>query len=329
MTLINRSTDELKITRQIIWLLRVAVALQAIGVGFKYLFAEYETDSAIRSVLFYDWHWSEQLAQRIDDVGALGYFLCGVIVLIGPLICAILNVDVRRSFGWLAVEGTLLGCVAVAEMLLGLAKWHRDDEFMSSWSPFEQFPHFAIPLVIVGGAVRILLPVALIVLIRPKEDRCQSTKQLAVGMWILRIATAMTFAGHGIQCLYLDNVFVDYLLAGARNILGWDAAESTMQSMLRIIGVVDLLMASLILLQRWRFVPLYMAVWASIGAWSRVVHNGWIAHFEVTVRSANYCVPLAVYLYFRWCSSSEARRPPPADKPILLGKLGEDFSPTA
>jgi len=46
---IHRSSGDLMITGRAIWLLRVAVALQAVGVCSKYLLAQQEFDTAIRS----------------------------------------------------------------------------------------------------------------------------------------------------------------------------------------------------------------------------------------------------------------------------------------
>ena len=75
-----------------------------------------------------------------------------------------------------------------------------------------------------------------------------------------------------------------------------------------IIGLFDVILAGLVLLTRWRWVPVYMACWAYIATLARVIEKGWGAHYDLTIRAANYCIPAAVFLYFLWCHRQRNKR---------------------
>jgi len=316
----HSKTKPIAVPSSIVWLLRCAVALQAFGIGWKYLFGEYEIDSAIRSVLFYEWQWPETVAQRVDDVGAWMYFVSGLLVLVAPLVACLisdfrfrisdslvawaLRIRARRWWLWGVWQGLPLVVILVGEVLLVTAAWHRDDALLASWSPWESHPQISIPLILFGRASRILLPLILLLWTWPSSAQGKALGgHVTSAVWLMRFAVSATFLAHGIECLLLSAEFVDYLLAAAHNLIGWDADESTMHVVLRVIGLIDLLIALLVLSTRWRWVPLYMACWALVAAFSRIVEYGWMSHFDVTVRSANYCIPLALCLYYYRCRS--------------------------
>lgn len=113
---------------------------------------------------------------------------------------------------------------------------------------------------------------------------------------MLRGAIALTFAAHGIEAILGHPLFVDYLIrafgrAGLE--LGQPAAEGT----LLVIGVVDLLVAVLVLLpQRMVFVALYMALWGFATASARMVFAGLEAWPDTLIRVTNGAVPLTLAL---------------------------------
>ena len=296
--------ESLKPYTALLWLLRVAVALQGVGVAIQYLFHEFEQESDIFSVLVFEWRWREKWAMAVDDAGSWCYLAASMIVLFIPLAVRLLGYDLRGTRPRLVFQTLPLIYIAIWQFLLILAAWHRESGFLPSWAPLGATPHLTIPLVFFSQSARVGLPIALILLTSAVEP--PRAKRVEAGMWVLRGTAAATFIGHGVEALYLHPQFVDYLLAAANNQLGWDASESTMSFILRLIGSIDILLAVLILVARWRAVAAYMACWAFITACSRVVHSDWQALYEVCIRSANYCVPLAVCLYWHMCRRAKS-----------------------
>lgn len=277
--------------------LRVAVALQAIGVGLQRLGlgGMWEDESPVFSLLLYDWQWNEEVAQRIDDVGAWLYFACGLALFLLPSMGAVMRRLLGRTKVWMPVwtwQIPLCLIVAAWQIVMTVVAWHRGGFFMSEWE-------------LAGESARIALPLALLLLSPGLATADVSTRRVTVCMWILRVAACLTFLAHGLKSYFLNPAFVDYLLSAAGRI-SWEVSQSAAESVLRIIGCWDIMLATLILLRRWRWVAFYMAGWALIAALARVVQAGFDAHYEVLVRAGNYCVPLILGLSWQ---ISRPRRP--------------------
>ncbi len=131
------------------------------------------------------------------------------------------------------------------------------------------------------------------------------------GEWLLRIAAAATFAGHGLEALFHKAVFVDYLHSALRTFLGVaDASDDALRNVLTAIGILDLGVAAAMLLPL-RLVPLaaWMAFWGFLTALARVVHygvaGGWT---ETALRTVNGGIPL-VLLVLWWGTRRAASNP--------------------
>jgi hypothetical protein len=107
---------------------------------------------------------------------------------------------------------------------------------------------------------------------------------------ILRIATSLTFVGHGFEA-YIQHT---------GGLVGVSVSDAITASLLRLIGAVDLLVAVLL------FIPLprrsaagYMSVWGCITALARTVYAGPAGIPDTLVRAANSGGPLALWLSWR------------------------------
>jgi len=151
-------------------------------------------------------------------------------------------------------------------------------------------------------AVRWLAPVALILLV---AGRARSA------MWVLLIASCATFIGHGIKDVLhykdyleiIDNTFTNY------TDIKWP--EEKTRAVLRAIGIADIICASLLLLTRWRWLALPMAVWGGVAAVSRVTANGAGDWPEVLLRVCNAAAPFVVFLLL--CAIHSKRHTSAAD----------------
>lgn len=110
----------------------------------------------------------------------------------------------------------------------------------------------------------------------------------------LRWAVAVTFAAHGIESLQANPVFVDLLLDFSSRWLASDLPEPIAIGLLKAIGVMDLVVAALCVLTRWRAVLGWMAVWGLVTAVSRVAANGPFWWHDAAVRAPHFALPLAI-----------------------------------
>src|SRR3989338_7802341 len=110
--------------------------------------------------------------------------------------------------------------------------------------------------------------------------------------WILRVAVAGEFLGHGI-----------FALQGKKDWIGWFANfgvsdQSTAASILFWIGVTDVFLALLILLRPVRLALLWMAFW---GFWTALIRPlVGMPIWDFVERWANWGAPLALLLLIGW-----------------------------
>jgi len=110
--------------------------------------------------------------------------------------------------------------------------------------------------------------------------------------WILRIAVAGEFIGHGIFALQGKEGWFKYFdFFGITN-------QETMVSILLVVGALDLLLAILVLIKPIRLAILWMAVWGLFTAMIRWPF-GPDPIWDFVERWANWGAPLALYFLIK------------------------------
>ena len=113
--------------------------------------------------------------------------------------------------------------------------------------------------------------------------------------WVLRIAVAGEFLGHGILAI-----------EGKKDWLAWigqltGVSAETAVTLLTLVGVFDVIVAFIVLVKPIRAVLLWAALW---GFWTALVRPlvgaGWLDFIE---RFANWGAPLALLLLLGWPKS--------------------------
>jgi len=105
---------------------------------------------------------------------------------------------------------------------------------------------------------------------------------------IFRIGIAATFFGHGYYALNGRQDWIPLLCA-----YGFDI--ETAQLLLPIIGLMDIIVALIVLLKPIRIILLWAAIWAFATAMSRPLSG--MDVLEMIERSANWALPLTYLLY--------------------------------
>jgi hypothetical protein len=152
-------------------------------------------------------------------------------------------------------------------------------------------------------AARYLAPGALIALsIEPRRPLGAE--------WLLRLAASATFLCHGIEALLAHAQFVDYVITGGERV-GMNFTEATARVVLTIVGVVDIVVAVLVLSPiggqdvrgplrgPLRAAAAWMVVWGLATAFMRVVALGWGNWPEMLIRVTNALVPFTLLLLWR------------------------------
>ena len=147
-----------------------------------------------------------------------------------------------------------------------------------------------------GHAVRFVAPVALLAF-------GTGTGSYLKLEWLLRIAIASTFIGHGLAAYGLKPGFVDLIIGTIDTFLGsdWRLAEEREKFALILlpwIGRIDFLLAFLILLplKCCKTIALWMAIWGFATATSRLTAFGFERWPDLMIRAANGGIPLLLWI---------------------------------
>jgi hypothetical protein len=251
------------------WILRIAIAIGALGLAARWL----PSSSAIAGLLYLDHGWlGEGAAEAVDN---------GVFVVLAA--AGLLTLTPRKRPA-LLIAGLLALLVSIATAL-------RD----AAW-----------PVIVpVEQAVRYVAPLGLWLWFdrdgRPRPDLD------AMVVFLLRCGVAATFVGHGLEALHHNARFLDLVFAASRRCLGTPLAQANAEALLTAIGVVDLIVAALLVVVRWRAVAAWMAFWGAVTAASRMVHSGMGAWPETALRALNCGGPFALVFAF----TLPRKAPPP------------------
>ncbi|MDF1798689.1 MAG: hypothetical protein P1V81_05900 [Planctomycetota bacterium] len=262
--------------------LRAVTAIAALTAAYL-AFARY---TPINSFLFLEHGVDEDLARAID--------LAACVALVAGAL------------------GTLFGVRSIARVMgVFVGLWFAAIALTTAVLGGEPFAHLA-PL---AHAARFGLPFALVL---------WTLRWWRGAEAVLRVALAATFAVHGYEALqhhpgFLDLVFLTKLeLESLFHLAELPFEERQARAILTAIGLLDLVLAGLLLLVRWRAVALYMAFWGLLTALSRVTAGGLEWWPEVGLRVSHIGGPLVLWMIWRARPLATTDTPsaasPPSDK---------------
>jgi hypothetical protein len=176
-------------------------------------------------------------------------------------------------------------------LLLAAGLWIFLDALVASWIGPDGMSYGSLG----SRATRYAAPLALYFLSPSKPD---ASVPLGTITMMLRVASAATFAVHGIKAIAGSGAFLTLLSSSCRHLLDLEISTNAAKTTLLAIGAIDLLVAGLLIGFRWRAVAWYMAAWGFATAASRITAHGWSWWPEALLRAANGGIPLALALYF-------------------------------
>lgn len=211
-------------------------------------------------VVYFEWGWPEWLATGLDQ------FATGLLLVIAA---SALTYPIRAVFF----------IATLWQLAMAFSTLQRDEGFGDHWAPAAQ-------------ATRIAAPLALALLLAtPTAARLRRVE------WLLRIAAALTFLAHGVECIAGNPRFADFLLVAADGV-GIPMADASADRLLWGIGAVDVGLALVVLLARSRVVTGYMAFWGWLTAAARILFYGPVGSTEALIRFANGGIPFALLIRY-------------------------------
>lgn len=169
-----------------------------------------------------------------------------------------------------------------------------------AWAGYFQGGYIFSELTFGAQVLRYVAPLSVLVLATwPFTNVLSDVKRTLVTSWILRIGIAVVFITHGAECLLGSSQFVDLIIGSGNNLLGIRASETTALQIMKVIGIVDIIVAIVVLIKPNKPILMWAIFWALITALSRMTALGIGAYTEVLMRASHVLGPLAVYILNR------------------------------
>ncbi len=113
----------------------------------------------------------------------------------------------------------------------------------------------------------------------------QQNQQQKIAEWVLRIGVFGAFLGHGIFALGVKQGWIPLITS-------FGLSEATAIAILPLIGIMDIVVAFLVLIQPIRIVLIWATLWALATAVARPIAGDPI--WDLVERTANWAAPLAL-----------------------------------
>jgi len=243
--------------QRLYWLLGAAILIHAIAL-FAMVFTAHQT------------HWGNYLFLVIGMPNAQAIFIEKITVSIF-LIVTIVAVLRPRAY--------LLFPIFAYVFFEAYSGYYQGGYRFSDWTLATQ-------------ALRYLTPLAFLVLVLPQTRFFTESRKLLASGWLLRIGLVLLFISHGLLAFWENPAFIDLILGSAWNLLGISIAESTAVQVLKVIGIVDIVLAIGLLIRPWKWILYWMAFWGLLTAFSRITALGSWAYFEILLRASHILAPL-------------------------------------
>ena len=282
-------------SRLIDWLLRVAVAMQALGYAWLV--------GVLNESALLGWLWEP------TDVGGLSLGE-GLALVIARLVAAVLFVAAVSTL--VRPSRVMLVLVAAFQVVYAMAEWQTSSAFPldTSWLGSGMLraaaDQIAPLLPFATSAARIVAPLVLILVHWSASRKLMGISFNATSELLMRVGVALTFAGHGLEALAPHPKFVDMIMLSGQRMLGVTITQTSAQHALIVIGIVDLSVAVLVMLYRWRWLAGYMAFWGFVTAAARLIVLPTASSVvpgvgvcEFSLRASHWALPLLLVLAWR------------------------------
>ena len=192
--------------------LRLAVALQCLGVAL--LMIVQKAPSPLNEYLLYQ-GVEDDTVRLIDQL--VGYAMFGIAasVLLFP----------------------------IAPVVLIVAAWAGVSAWATQMNDGDAYAYLALW----AQMVRYIAPIALILLLPWPGHLARPGVRTSIAAWLLRISAAVVFLAHGYEAFTLNPRFVDYILHFGQTFFIQTWPQETVEWILRVIGVQDVVLAAALL----------------------------------------------------------------------------------
>lgn len=123
-------------------------------------------------------------------------------------------------------------------------------------------------------------------------------------LFLTRVSLFLIFFVHGLGCLWMHPGYIDYLIGAWATFTGSFMQQSLAENILIAIGIIDIIIAVMVLLKPFRYILLWMIIWGFLTTLLRIVDAGIFNYTEFLIRLPHFILPLACLILYRLKSST-------------------------
>lgn len=118
-------------------------------------------------------------------------------------------------------------------------------------------------------------------------------------LFLTRVSLFLIFFVHGLGCVWMHPGYIDYLIGTGATFTGSFIKQSVAESILLIIGMIDIVIAILVLIKPFRFLLLWMVIWGFLTSLLRIIDAGVFNYAEFLIRIPHFILPLVCFILYR------------------------------
>lgn len=115
-------------------------------------------------------------------------------------------------------------------------------------------------------------------------------------LWALQFSIFLIFLSHGIGCFLKNGVYIDYILNFFRDYTSISLKQNDAELLLDIIGIVDVIVAILVLIKPFKSLLYWLIFWGLLTALLRILDASILNYVEFLIRVPHFGLPLLLLL---------------------------------
>ena len=112
----------------------------------------------------------------------------------------------------------------------------------------------------------------------------------------IQFSIFLIFASHGLGCLLHNGLYVDYIIGFVGDYTPYSIKQQQAEIWLTIIGIVDILVAVLVLFKPFKWLMYWLIFWGILTTLLRVVDASILNYAEFLIRVPHFGLPLALLI---------------------------------
>lgn len=112
----------------------------------------------------------------------------------------------------------------------------------------------------------------------------------------IQFSIFLIFLSHGIGCFLKNGIYIDYILGFFRDYTSVSMKQNDAELLLNIIGVVDVIVAVLVLIKPFKYLLYWLIFWGLLTALLRILDASILNYVEFLIRVPHFGLPLALLL---------------------------------